>query len=204
VTPTRTLLLATTVVALAGGVAAADEERFSLELRGGVLNRDDGGYADHAEVYGLSNPEIGGGGVIEGGVRFLPRLWALASWSGFTSSGPRRLSELQVDNQVLLGHLGFTAYREEFNIDGEFPWWMRFDLMAGAGLYTISDDLDGEGRSDRGPGARLGAHVAFGWKAVGFSLSYGWHMTGVKIEDRLGGELGAGGHELGGGLRLQF
>ena len=43
---------------LAAGQRGADEERFSLDLRGGGFNRDDGGYADHAEVYGLANPEL--------------------------------------------------------------------------------------------------------------------------------------------------
>jgi hypothetical protein len=199
----RSLALASLTLALTAGTAVADEERFSFELRGGVLNREDGGYADHAEVHGLSNPEIGGGGIIEGGVRFLPRLWVLASWSGFSSSGSRRLSELSVMNQAILGHLGFTAFRRELDIEG-FPWSLRVDLTAGAGLYTIADELDGERSSDRGPGARVGAQVAFGWKAVGFAICYGWHMTGVKLEDRVGGDLGAGGHELGAGLRLQF
>jgi hypothetical protein len=185
------------------GPARADEERFSLTLRGAAFNRDDGGYADHAEVYGLSNPEVAGGGVIEGGVRFLPRLWLLASWSGFSSAGPRRLSTLSVQNQAVLGHVGFTAYRDEFET-GEVPWSLRLDLTAGGGLYTIADELDGERQEARGAGARVGAQVAAGWKAVGFAVSYGWHMTGVQLEDRLGGEMGAGGHELGAGLRLQY
>ncbi|HEU5060152.1 MAG TPA: hypothetical protein VFU21_26655 [Kofleriaceae bacterium] len=199
----RAPVLAAALVALAAGDAAADEGRFSLSLRGGAFNRDDGGYADHAQVYGLSNPEVSGGGVLEGGVRVLPRLWLLASWSGFTSSGPRRLSELSVTSSAVLAQVGFTAWREEF-ATGEFPWSMRLELTAGGGYYTISDQLDGEGRRDRAPGARVGAQVGASWKAVGLVLSYGWHMTGARLEDRLGGTLGAGGHEIGGGLRFEF
>lgn len=199
----RCLLLSATAMTLLGGVAFADEERFSLTLRGGAFNRDDGGYADHAEVYGLSSPEIGGGGVLEGGVRFFPRLWLLASWSGFSSSTPRRLSQLSVTNQALLAQIGFTAWREELDTGG-FPWAAQLDLVAGGGLYTISDELDGEGQRDRGPGARVGAQVGASWKAIGLVFSYGWHMTKVGVEDRLGGELGAGGHEFGAGLRLAF
>ena len=199
----RSLLLASLALALAGGTAAADEERLSLELRGGGFNRDDGGYADHAEVYGLANPEIAGGGILEGGVRFLPRLWLHASWSGFSSHGPRRLSELRVSNQAVLAQIGFTAFRHQFDTEG-FPWALRFDLKAGGGLYTIEDDLDGEGHSDRGPGARAGAQVAASWKSIGMVVSYGWHLTGVRVVDRLGGEIGAGGHEIGAGLRLHF
>jgi hypothetical protein len=189
--------------ALCAGRADADEERFSLELRGGGFDREDGGYADHAEVYGLSNPELAGGGTIEGGVRFMPRLWLLGSWSGWTSSGPRRLSELTVDNQALLAHVGFTAYREEFDTS-DVAWWLRADLSAGAGLYTISDELEGEGQRDRGPGLRLGGQIAAGWRGIGFALSYGWHLTGVHLDDRVGGSIGAGGHELGAGLRFQY
>jgi hypothetical protein len=189
--------------ALWAGRADADEERFSLELRGGGFDRDDGGYADHAEVYGLSNPELAGGGVIEGGVRFLPRLWLLGSWSGWSTSGARRLSELDVENRAVLAHVGFTAYREEFETD-DVAWWLRADVSAGAGLYTISDDLDGEGHRDRGPGARLGAQIAAGWRGVGLALSYGWHLTDVHIDDRVGGTLNAGGHEFGAGLRFQY
>ena len=199
----RSLVVASLGLALGEVPAAADEERFSFELRGGGLNRDDGGYADHAVVHGLSNPEIAAGGVIEGGVRFLPRLWLLASWSGYYSRGPRRLSELSVTNRAVLAQVGFTAYREEFDLEG-FPWALRFDLEAGGGLYSLSDDLEGEGQRDRGPGGRVGAQVAASWKAIGFVVSYGWHFTGVRLADRLGGELGAGGHELGAGLRLQF
>ena len=197
------LHLAPVLLAIAAGRAAADEGRFSLTLRGGAFNRDDAGYADHAEVHGLANPELSGGGVLEGGVRVLPRLWLLASWSGFSSRAPRRLSELSVVNQAILAHVGFTAWREEFDTGG-FPWAVRFDLMAGGGLYRISDSLEGEGQEDSGPGARVGAQIGASWKAVGLVFSYGWHMTGARVEDRLGGSLGAGGHELGGGLRLEF
>jgi hypothetical protein len=197
---TKTILI---VLMTLAAPAAADEERFSLELRGGGFNRDDSGYADHAAVYGLSDPEVAGGGVVEGGVRFLPRLWLHGSWSGWTTSGPRRLSELTVRNRALLAHVGFTAYRGEFEA-GEVPWWLRVDLTAGAGLYTMADDLEGEGHEDRGPGARLGYQVGAGWKAVGLVFSYGWHLTGVHIDDRVGGSIGAGGHEFGAGLRLAF
>jgi hypothetical protein len=201
----RTLTIALAALALMSSVtaAAADEERFSLELRGAGFDREDGGYADHAEVYGLSDPEVAGGGVVEAGVRFMPRLWLIASWSGFTTSGPRRLSELAVANQALLAQIGFTAYRGEF-VSGEVPWWLRLDATAGGGLYTISDDLEGEGRTDRGPGARVGGQLAIGWKAIGVALSYGWHLTGVHLDDRVGGSIGAGGFEFGGGLRLAF
>lgn len=183
--------------------ARADEERFSLALRGAGFDRDDGGYADHAEVYGLSDPEVAGGGVVEAGVRFMPRLWLLASWSGFTSSGARRLAELTVDNQALLAQIGFTAYRGEF-ASGEVPWWLRVDLVAGGGLYTISDELGGERHTGRGPGARVGGQLAVGWKAIGLALSYGWHLTGAHLDDRVGGSIGAGGFEFGAGLRLAF
>jgi hypothetical protein len=197
------ILVVAGAAVLCAGRADADEERFSLELRGGGFDRDDGGYADHAEVYGLSNPELAGGGVIEGGVRFLPRLWLLGSWSGWSTSGVRRLSELTVDNRALLAQIGFTAYREEFDTDG-VAWWLRADLSAGAGLYTISDDLEGEAHRDRGPGARLGGQIAAGWRGIGLALSYGWHITGARIDDRVGGSISAGGHEFGAGLRFQY
>lgn len=197
------LLLAPVLLVLAAGTAAADEGRFSLTLGGSALNREDGGYADHAEVHGLSHVEVGGGGRLEGGVRVLPRLWLLASWSGFTSVAARRLSELDVYSDALLAHVGFTAWRQEFDTGG-FPWAARFDLTAGAGRYRMHDDFDGEGQDVSGPGARFGAQIGASWKAVGLVFSYGWHLTGVEVEDRLGGTLGAGGHEFGGGLRFEF
>jgi hypothetical protein len=197
------LFLVPILLALAAGPAAADEGRVSLTLRGGALDRDDGGYADHAEVHGLASPELGGGGVLEAGVRILPRLWLLASWSGFSSSAPRRLSELSVVNQAILAQIGVTAWRREFDTGG-FPWAVRFDVTAGGGIYRISDSLEGEGQADRGPGARVGAQIGASWKAVGLVFSYGWHLTGVEIEDRLGGSLGAGGHEFGAGLRFEL
>lgn len=199
----RAGLLAATALAMSAGRAAADEERFSLELRGGGFDRDDGGYADHAEVAGLSDPELAGGGVIEGGVRFMPRLWLLASWSGWTTSGARRLSELTVDNRALLAQIGFTAWREELETS-DVRWWLRADLAAGAGLYTIADRLDGEGHRDRAAGGRLGAQLAVGWRGIGIALSYGWHLTAARIDDRVGGSIGAGGHEFGAGIRFQY
>jgi hypothetical protein len=199
---TRALAIGLILLALPAA-AAAEEERFSLSLRGGAFNRTDRGYGDHAQVFGLSNPQIGGGGIVEAGVRVLPRLWLLGSWAGFSSSGQRRLDTLSVMNQALLGQIGFTTWRGEFEA-GKFAWALRVDLVAGGGLYFISDELDGESQSDSGPGARAGAQVAFSWRMLGFSIAGGYNATRVAIEDRLGGELGAGGIDFGAGLRFQF
>ena len=182
---------------------AAAEERLSLTMRGAAFDRDDAGYADHAAVFGAGDPETAGGGAFEVGVRVLPRIWLLGSWSGFTSLGPRRLDELRVTNRAVLAHIGVTALRREISLQGE-PTTLRLDLLAGAGIYRLSDQLGDETRTARGPGLRAGLQLGYSWRAVGLALAYGWHATRVELEDRLGGTIGAGGHEIGMGLTLHF
>ena len=181
----------------------ARPERVSLSLRGGGFDREDGGYADHAGVFGLGNPEVAGGGVIEAGVRVFSRLWLLGSWSGFTSSATRRLDSLTVTNQAVLLQLGVTAWRGDYITSGE-PWSVRIDLTAGGGLYTLSDDLAGHGRTDRAAGLRAGLAVTAWWRDIGATLAYGRHQSRAHLDDRLGGSLGASGNEWSGGLALRF
>jgi hypothetical protein len=199
----RVLAVAAITTTLAAPAALADESRLSLTLRGGGLDRNDSGYADHAEAFGLGNPESAGGGVIEAGVRFGPRLWLLGSWSGFTSTTFRRLDQLEVSSQAVLAHLGVTAIEHHIEVNDE-PTWLRLDLTAGAGLHILRDELNGETSRDSGPGARLGVQLSYSWRAIGFGVAYGWHLTRVELEDRLGGTLGAGGHEVSAGLSLRY
>jgi hypothetical protein len=185
--------------------ARADEERVTLTLRGAAFDREDGGYADHAAVFGLDRAEVGGGGVVEAGARVLPRLWLYASWSGFTSLAARRLSQLRVSNQVLLAQAGWTAFRRDALFrDALVPLSLRVDVLAGGGLYRLSDELDGMSRSVSGPGMRAGGQVTLSWRAIGFVVAGGWHLARARLVDRAGGELEAGGVEFGAGLALRY
>lgn len=198
--------IAVLALAALGGAAPearADEQRVTLALRGAVLDRDDDGYADHAAVFGLGNPEVAGGGVVELGVRAAPRLWLYASWSGFASLASRRQGELGVRNQALLGQVGLTVLRLDIGTD-QVPLALRADLLAGGGLYLLRDELDGEARRSAAPGARGGAQVTLSWRSIGFTLAYGHHLTRASIDDRVGGALGAGGNEFGAGLAVGF
>jgi hypothetical protein len=195
--------LAATALLAAAPPAWADEERLTVNLRGAAFIRSDDGYAEHAEVFGLGGADLGGGGVVEGGVRVLPRLWLYASWSGFTSLSERRLGQLRVTNQVLLAQVGLTALRRDLDISSE-RFAIRIDLLAGAGMYSLSDDLEGVARSDRGPGGRVGGQVTFSWRSLGFIIAYGFHLSSASLDDRVGGSLRAGGNEVGGGLALRF
>ena len=196
-------LVALAAAALAAGEARADEQRVTLGLRGGVFDRDDHGYADHASVFGLGDPEVAGGGVLEVGVRAAPRLWLYASWSGFASLASRRLGELGVRNQAVLGQVGLTVLRLDLGTR-QLPLALRADLLAGGGLYVMSDELDGEARRATAPGARGGAQVTLSWRSIGFTMAYGHHVTRAAVEDRVGGSLRAGGNELGAGLAFGF
>lgn len=186
--------------------AASAEDRVSLSLRGGGLVRDDRGYGDHASAFGLGDPRLGGGGVVEAGVRVAPRLWLLASWAGFASTAARRESELTVRQHLLVAQLGFTAYRHElhFQEGGDESIAFALDLVAGGGVTTLSDELDGAARAERGAVARAGAQLEVSWRSVGVVLAYGYHASRVLLHDRVGGALGAGGHEVSGGLSLGF
>lgn len=199
------LCLAALGIMLGGrpGEASADEQRVTLGLRGGVFDRDDHGYADHASVFGLGDPEVAGGGVLELGVRAAPRIWLYASWSGFASLASRRLGELGVRNQAVLGQVGLTVLRLDLGTD-QLPLSLRADVLAGGGLYVMSDELDGEAHRSTAPGARGGAQVTLSWRSIGFTLAYGHHVTRASIEDRVGGGLRAGGNEIGAGLAFGY
>jgi hypothetical protein len=198
-------------VALAAALAvdaaarpAAGEERVTLSVRGAAYDRNDDGYADHAAAHGLSGAEVGGGGVVEGGVRLAPRLWLYASWSVFSSLARRRQDELSVLSQAVLLQAGVTVFRRDRLAGIALPVAIRVDVLAGGGLYHLRDELDGEAHSERGPGARAGAQVTASWRAVGFVVAYGLHLARASIADRVGGELRAGGSELGAGFTLRF
>lgn len=199
------LAAAVAAAALIAGArpAWADEERVTVNLRGAAFIRSDDGYAEHAEVFGLGGAGLGGGGVVEGGLRLAPRLWLYASWSGFTSLSDRRLGQLRVTNQVLLAQVGLTALRRDLAISSE-RFAIRIDLVAGGGLYSLSDDLDGVSRSERGPGGRAGGQVTFSWRSLGFIVAYGFHLASASLDDRVGGSLRAGGNEVSGGLAIRF
>lgn len=201
---TRTALV---VVALLGlvGTARADEDRFTVGFRGGAFIRDDRGYADHAAVFGLDGAGLGGGGVLEGGVRVAPRLWLYASWAGFSSLATRRMEELRVTNQALVAQAGVTAFRWEPLLAGaQVPMALRVDVLAGGGLYTVRDELDGASHDASGPGLRAGAQATLSWRALGFTLAYGYHLSRASLDDRVGGALRAGGNEIGAGLSFGF
>ena len=200
----QTAGLAALAVLIVAGTARADEERVTLSMRGSTLDRDDSGYADHAEVFGLAGAEVGGGGVVEAGVRVAPRVWLYASWSGFTSQGARRLGELRVDNRVLLAQAGLTLFRRDGLFSVRLPFSLRCDVLAGGGLYSMRDELDGESQSVSGPGLRLGGQVTLSWRSFGLIIAFGRHFTRASIEDRVGGGLGAGGNEFGAGLSLRL
>lgn len=200
------LSVAVTVGLAALSTPAVAEELVTLTFRGGTYDRDDDGYADHASTFGLDGAEVGGGGVIEGGFRVLPRLWLYASWSGFTSLAQRRLGELRVSNQALLLQAGLTVFRRDDVLAAALPepLSIRIDVLAGGGLYWMSDELDGASQSARGPGVRAGSQLTMSWRSFGFIVAYGLHLARPSLEDRLDGELGAGGNEFGAGLALRF
>ena len=199
-------MTAVVLVAVLPGTALA-EDRVSLSLRGGGMVRDDRGYGDHASAFGLGDPRLGGGGVVEAGVRVAPRLWLLASWAGFASSALRRESELTVRQTHWVAQVGFTAYRHAIGFevdDADESIDLALDLVAGGGVVTLSDELDGASRSERGPVARAGAQLEVSWRAIGIVMAYGYHHSRVALHDRVGGALGAGGHEISAGLSFRF
>jgi hypothetical protein len=192
---------------VAAPAAVRAEDQVSLSMRGGGLVRDDHGYGEHASAFGFGDPQLAGGGVVEAGVRVAPRLWLLASWAGFGTSAVRRDSELVVSQVLLVAQLGFTAYRHSFDLevdDEHESIALALDLVAGGGVTTLSDDLDGTGDSTTGPVARSGAQLKGSWRGVGVVLAYGYHYSRAALVDRLGGRLGAGGHEVSGGVAFGF
>jgi len=191
-------------VFFAPAVAAADSgDRVALNLRGGGLARNDDGYAEHAGVFGLSGVGLGGGGVLEAGVRVAPRVWLFGSWSGFNSIVQKRTSELRLMTTAVLGHVRVRAYDHTFYARGQ-RYSFIVDASLGGGQYRLEEDFDGETRAASSLGARAGAQMTFYWRSIGYGIGYAYHHATARLEDRLGGKIGAGGHEFTGGLSVRF
>jgi len=191
------LVLAPSAIRADGG------DRITLDLRGGGLARSNDGYAEHAGVFGLSGMELGGGGMVEAGVRVAPRVWLAASWSGFGSIARKRASELHLMTTAVLAHIRVRAYEKNFYSRGQ-RYSFAVDASLGGGRYRIEDSFDGETRSDSSPGGRAGLQLSFYWRMVGYSLGYAYDHASARLEDQLGGSVAAGGHEFTGGLSLRF
>lgn len=186
------------------GSSRADAgERVRLDLRGGGLARNDDGYADHASVFGLPGVGLGGGGMLEVGVRVAPRIWVAGSWAGFGSVARKRASELSLMTTAVLAHLRVRGYDKTFYARGQ-RYSFVIDATFGAGRYRIEDTFDGETRSASSPGVRGGAQMTFYWRAIGYSLGYAYNHASARLEDQLGGSVSAGGHEFTGGLSVRF
>ncbi len=190
--------LVTPALARAGG-----EERIRLDLRGGGLARNDDGYADHASVFGLSGVGLGGGGMLEAGVRVAPRFWVAGSWAGFGSVARKRTSELSLMTTAVLAHVRVRPFDKTFYARGQ-RYSFVIDIAVGAGRYRIEDTLDGETRSASSFGVRGGVEMTFYWRAIGYSLGYAHNRASARLEDQLGGSVSAGGHEFTGGPSLRF
>ncbi len=74
----------------------------------------------------------------------------------------------------------------------------------GGGRYWLDERFDGERRQAGGWGGRAGVSLTLYWRAIGYTIGYAYHLTEVSLDDGLGGTIGAGGHEFGGGLSVRF
>ncbi|SRR6266568_4215261 len=123
----------------------------------GMIHAGDG-YADHAAAFGFTSPNLQTtpGGGLEVGLDVAPRLWLFASCRAYGATMERRLSELHVSSLEALLEVHFTLARHEWTMDTLPGTRFAFEaqLTGGGGYYRITDELDGHGQADQGPGAR--------------------------------------------------
>lgn len=172
----------------------------TINVRGGGYVRDDGGYLSHAQTFGWSDIDATGGAILEAGADLTQRLSLYVSWGGFSNRWPTgRLSNLELRTDAVLGHVRYAAWQ-----------WRTRDVLGqaqlflGAGWYRLSESLDDRGRTDSSLGVRGSADFVIHWRWIGFLLGYGYHAATASVSDRLGGTLGAGGHEVSAGLSLRW
>ena len=191
---------------LVAAPASADEGRFTLGLRVGALARGGDGYASHADAFGFRAAGIGVALGLSAGYHVTPRLRILASAGLALSASMRRIEPeetLTIRSAAYLVQVGYTPWRHEFEMKNT-TWFVLVEGFAGAGLYTIRDELGSRSHSDVGPGGTAGARLAIGSGIWSFAVRYGYHLTAAHIEDRLGGELSAGGHDIGIEMGVRF
>jgi hypothetical protein len=177
----------------------ADEGRFTVGVRFGGLVHGGDGYTDHAAVFGFGRSLVGFAFGLAAGVQVTPRLRIVAAASGAIGSSQRRIEPdetLRITNGAYLLQAGYTPLRHDFDVLGA-PWFVAVEVVAGGGVYTVADDLGGHSRSAVGPGGSAGARLMTGSGAWYMGAGYALHLSTASIHDRLGGELSAGGHEIG-------
>jgi hypothetical protein len=182
--------------------------RVLVNVRGGGLTRDDGGYLAHAQAFGFEHLDAGSGVSLEVGTELTSRVALVGSYGVFESSAVRRLSKLSLRSEAMLLSLRYRVWQTRFGRAngrvGAGPWMAQVTLSGGAGMYRLDDQLDDITQESGGFGMRGGGDVALYWRWIGFVLGYGYHYAEPRIHDRVGGSVGAGGHEVSAGLGLRF
>jgi hypothetical protein len=171
----------------------------TVSVRGGGLVRDDNQYLSHAQTFGFDRLDATGGAVLEAGTEIAPRLSLHLSWGGFNSTSAKRLDTLELRTDAVLAHVRYAVWR-----------WEKREVMAqaqvsiGGGFYRIGETFDDMTRSASSAGMRVGADLSTYWRWVGFIFGYGYHLAPATLADRLGGTVGAGGHEVSAGFSVRF
>jgi hypothetical protein len=200
-----------TCVLTAGVAQAKDKDAYavSVELFGGGYVRSDKGFVDHARVFGYDFRGSGGGG-IDVGFEIVPRLSVHASWSAYTMAATRRLSEVRITSQSLLGHARYAFYRQRWPLGGSSVM-VQVEGVLGAGYYHLRETYDDPTLYPRpfehkrpGFGMRGGIDASVYYGSFGLVLGYAFQYSPAHVEDDLGGKIYAGGHEITGGLALRF
>lgn len=211
----RSALLAAAALAACalwpGSAQAKDKDAYALsfELFGGGYVRSDKGFVEHARVFGYDFRGSGGGG-IDVGFEIFPRLSVHASWSGYTMSATRRLSELRVTSQAFLLHARYAFYRQRWPLGGT-KLMVQVEGVLGSGYYFLRETYDDPTLYARafdhkrpGLGLRGGLDASAYYGAFGLVLGYAFQYSPAHVDDNLGGKIYAGGHEITGGLALRF
>ena len=203
--------LVTCSLVTSGRAAAKDKDQYavSVELYGGGYIRSNKGFVDHAAVFGYDFRGSGGGG-IDAGFEILPRLSVHASWSAYTMSATRRLSDITITSQAVLLQARYAFFRKRFPVGGT-SLMTQVEGVLGGGYYHLRESYEDPSLYPRpfthnrpGVGVRGGIDASVYYGSFGLVLGYAFQYSPAHVDDQLGGKIYAGGHEITGGLALRF
>lgn len=177
------------------------------DLRVAMLVRSNSGYFSQASTFGFPIPTTALGFTLGVGVELLPRLSLVATGSYFGQGATReQYAKLMLTSESLGLDARYAFLRWE-----SAPVMGQIEARLGGGRYwmreTFTDPLLSS-QSFVADGASLGfsagleasVHVSVFRTVVG----YAYHYAPATIENRIGGAVHAGGHEIsfGFGIRL--
>jgi hypothetical protein len=180
------------------------------DVRGMFLIRSNDNYFQHTDTFRYGMPQVAGGIGLTAGVEIVPRLALLASAHYVVNGSDRGDAHLRLVSGAVLGLVRWSFVRIG-DTDAESKGFFDTSLTGGFGRYVIRETYydtslspDSFHKDDGSFGGQIGTEAsvtAFGFRA---SIGYAFHYAPATVNDRIGGAVYAGGHELSLGLGVRL